>query len=148
MLLTLMVVYILPTTQSYYRESMTRMTIEILIIETRVRPGVPKGSAYPSLSTVSVVCNICNMAKKAIFISYYEVKIVTHVLKYVCLMVFNATSNNISVISWQSVLLVEETGGHQRPVASHWQTLSLLKYIVFKISAFKNYDIKQDKWFR
>ena len=29
---------------------------------------------------------------------------------FVCLMVFNATFNNISVISWQSVLLVEETG--------------------------------------
>ena len=28
----------------------------------------------------------------------------------VCLMVFNATFNNISVISWRSVLLVEETG--------------------------------------
>jgi prepilin signal peptidase PulO-like enzyme (type II secretory pathway) len=28
------------------------------------------------------------------------------------LMVFNTTFNNISVISWQSVLLVEETGGH------------------------------------
>ena len=27
----------------------------------------------------------------------------------VCLMVFNATFNNISVILWQSVLLVEET---------------------------------------
>jgi len=26
-------------------------------------------------------------------------------------MVFNATFNNISVTSWQSVLLVEETGG-------------------------------------
>jgi hypothetical protein len=26
-----------------------------------------------------------------------------------CLMVFNATFNNISVISWRSVLLVEET---------------------------------------
>jgi hypothetical protein len=26
-------------------------------------------------------------------------------------MTFNATFNNISVISWQSVLLVEETGG-------------------------------------
>jgi len=26
-------------------------------------------------------------------------------------MVFNATFNNISAISWQSVLLVEETGG-------------------------------------
>ena len=28
---------------------------------------------------------------------------------FVCLMVFNVTLNNISVISWQSVLLVEET---------------------------------------
>ena len=37
-------------------------------------------------------------------------------------MVFNATFNNISVISWQSVLLVEETGvrrENHRPVASH-----------------------------
>jgi hypothetical protein len=40
---------------------------------------------------------------------------------------FNATFNNISVISWWSVLLVEETGGpreNHRPVASPWQTLS------------------------
>ena len=29
---------------------------------------------------------------------------------FVCLRVFNATFNNISVISWRSVLLVEETG--------------------------------------
>jgi hypothetical protein len=42
-------------------------------------------------------------------------------------MVFNAFFNNISVISWRSVLLVEETRVHAvicRPVASHWQTLS------------------------
>ena len=42
-------------------------------------------------------------------------------------MVFNATFNNISVISWRSVLLLEETGvpwENHRPVASHWQTLS------------------------
>jgi len=42
-------------------------------------------------------------------------------------MVFNATFNNISVISWRSALLVEETGvfgENHRPVASHWQTLS------------------------
>ena len=42
-------------------------------------------------------------------------------------MVFNDTFNNISVISWQSVLLVEETGGegeNHRPVRSHRQTLS------------------------
>jgi hypothetical protein len=37
-------------------------------------------------------------------------------------MVFNATFNNISVISWLSVLLVEETevpGENHQPVASH-----------------------------
>ena len=40
---------------------------------------------------------------------------------------FNATFKNISVISWRSVLLVEETsvpGENYRPVASHGQTLS------------------------
>jgi hypothetical protein len=44
-------------------------------------------------------------------------------------MVLNATFNNISVIWWQSVLLVDETrvpGENYRPVASHWQTLSQL----------------------
>jgi hypothetical protein len=42
-------------------------------------------------------------------------------------MVFNATFNNISVISWRSVLLVEETevpGENHRPAESHIQTLS------------------------
>ena len=42
-------------------------------------------------------------------------------------MVFNTTFNNISVISWRSVLLVEETGvpeENHRPAASHWQLLS------------------------
>jgi len=39
-------------------------------------------------------------------------------------MVFNATFNNISAISWRSVVLVEETGlpGESlRPAVSHWQ---------------------------
>ena len=43
------------------------------------------------------------------------------------IIVFDATLNNISAISWPSVLLVEETGvpgENHRPVASHWQTLS------------------------
>jgi hypothetical protein len=39
-------------------------------------------------------------------------------------MAFNATFKNISVISWQSVLLVEETGENHQFVASHRQTLS------------------------
>ena len=42
-------------------------------------------------------------------------------------MLFNATFNNISVISSRPVLLVDETevhGENYRPVASHRQTLS------------------------
>ena len=42
-------------------------------------------------------------------------------------MVVNATFNNISVISWRSILLVDETGvsgENHRSVASHWQILS------------------------
>ena len=40
---------------------------------------------------------------------------------------FNATFNKISVISWRSVLLVEETaapGENHWPAASHWQSWS------------------------
>ena len=42
-------------------------------------------------------------------------------------MVLNTNFNNISVISWRSVLLVEETGVYRknhRPAASHLQYLS------------------------
>ena len=42
-------------------------------------------------------------------------------------MVLSATFNNISVISWRSVLFVEETrvpGENHRPATSQWQTLS------------------------
>lgn len=40
-------------------------------------------------------------------------------------MVFDASFNNMSVISLQSVLLVEEAlDENHRPVASHWQTCS------------------------
>ena len=49
------------------------------------------------------------------------------VWEIVMVMMFNTTFNNISVISWLSVLLVEETGvpgENHRPVTSHWKTLS------------------------
>ena len=39
-------------------------------------------------------------------------------------MVYKATFNNISVISWPSVLLVEESGENHRPAAGHSQNLS------------------------
>ena len=42
-------------------------------------------------------------------------------------MVFSATFNNISVISWRSVLLVDETGvsgENHRPAASNYHIIS------------------------
>jgi hypothetical protein len=39
-------------------------------------------------------------------------------------MMFNSTFSNILVISWQSVLLLEESGENHQPVTSHRQTLS------------------------
>jgi hypothetical protein len=41
--------------------------------------------------------------------------------------VFNATFNNISVMSWLSVLMLEESGvlgEYHQPDTSHWQILS------------------------
>jgi hypothetical protein len=53
-------------------------------------------------------------------------------------MVFNSTFNNISVISWWSVLLVEKTGvngeNHQ-PVASHYHIM------LYRVHP-KKYDIR------
>ena len=61
------------------------------------------------------------LKKKTIIYLYLDFAVVS-VCLFVCLMVFNATFNNISVKLWQSVLLVEETGRpgeNHRPVASH-----------------------------
>jgi hypothetical protein len=53
----------------------------------------------------------------------YFAGVVILVLEKVCgFMVFNTTFNNITVISWQPVLLMEETGvpgENHRSVASH-----------------------------
>jgi hypothetical protein len=62
-----------------------------------------------------------------IVIIYYDLLVYYQRLVWFGFMVFNATFNNISVISWQWVLLVEESGGpgeDQWPAASHWLTLS------------------------
>ena len=48
-------------------------------------------------------------------------------IKHSIFMVFNATYYNMSVISWRSVLLVEETavpGENHQPLKSRCQTLS------------------------
>ena len=59
-------------------------------------------------------------------------------------MVFNATFNNISVISWWSALLVDETGvpvENHRPDGSHWQSLS---HIV--ISSIPPHELNLSEW--
>ena len=66
-------------------------------------------------------------------------------------MVFNATFNNISVIPWRSVLLVEETGvpgeNHQ-PVASKSQTLShnvVSSTCTPRLSRIRTHDVSDDR---
>jgi hypothetical protein len=59
---------------------------------------------------------------------------------------FNATFNNISVILWQSVLLVEETGvpgENHRLATSHWQTLFHKVALQFEISDTKDPGVFQ-----
>jgi hypothetical protein len=64
-------------------------------------------------------------------------------------MVFNATINNISIISWWSVLLVDETGVSRethRPATSHIQTLSLnVVSSTFRLSGFRARIISGDR---
>ena len=63
------------------------------------------------------------------FLLYQQIPITATLMVRFRFMVFNATFNNIniSIITWQSVLLVEETGvpgENHWPAESHWQTLS------------------------
>jgi hypothetical protein len=76
-------------------------------------------SSNPAHGEVRHITQLYNMD-----ISLVLFNISSKFLKWVMVgvMVFNATFNNISVISWWSVLLVEETevpGENNRPDASH-----------------------------
>jgi hypothetical protein len=90
-----------------------------------LKRGHPFGKATFSLprefyARMTTVIKISDMSSRLHLFSH----LFSSWIFVVCLMVFNATFNNISVISWRSVLLVEETGENHQPVASHWQTLS------------------------
>ena len=82
-----------------------------------------------NISVILGKCNFCNRYDVIIINPFlYDLNIFASVWWVsVRVTMFNATFNNISVISWPSVLLVEETGvpwENHWPVASYWQTLS------------------------
>ena len=84
--------------------------------------------SYQTNSKLSWICleHFCIMSllQSQIYFKWHEYILFC---KGVRVMVFIATFNNISVVSWRSVLLVDETrvpGENHRPAASHWQTLS------------------------
>ena len=65
-------------------------------------------------------------------------------------MLFNATFNNISAISWRSVLLVEETGvpgENHRPAASYRQTLSHnIVSSTPRLSGIRTHNVSDDRY--
>ena len=72
-----------------------------------------------------ILCSLV-LLKSAVNVKSLWSEILHLMIRFLFVCLFDATFNNISVISWQSVLLVEETGGpgeNHRPVASLWQTL-------------------------
>ena len=79
------------------------------------------------LSRIASNIKMIMILSSYLFVDQCIVSLKSHMKLTYCLgwfMVFNATFNNISVILWWSVLLMEETGENQWPVASHWQTSS------------------------
>jgi hypothetical protein len=75
----------------------------------------------------------------------------THVyemfLLYTRVLVFNATFNNISDISWRSVLLVEETGVPRENLPQVIDTLYhiMLYWVHLAISKIRTYNLSGDK---
>ena len=77
--------------------------------------------AHVNLFIIFIKLSLNTKLTSILFISIGHIYLY-NLIRLVWLMVFNATFNNVSVISWQSVLVVEETGGpgenHQH-VGSH-----------------------------
>jgi hypothetical protein len=68
-----------------------------------------------------------------------------HIPGFGWFMVFNVTFNNISVISWRSILLVEETGvlrENHRSIVSQWQY-----FLTSVINRNRTEKLDHVKWF-
>jgi hypothetical protein len=67
------------------------------------------GSASTSGNFIYHTHTLMSTSSSGNFMSYLDIDIYISLLYRVWVVVFNATFNNISFISWRSVLLVEET---------------------------------------
>jgi len=98
-----------------------------------------------------IICSFLIIYYKQIYNIYFFCWNKYHVIfvpvcRYVSwFMVFNTTFNNISVIAWRSVLMVEETripGENHWPVTSHWQTSSHnIKSSTPRLSGVQTHDV-------
>ena len=94
--------------------------INVLTMNSNVTFHCQSYKKKPGLNTIYLMSLIFILYKHCIFELISKRNILYICFIYIsCFMVFNATFNNISVISWRSVLLVEETevpGENHRPV--------------------------------
>ena len=92
-------------------------------IQILITPLVSSNSSLNLLFLyIGVLISIFNVFSYFLMIHGCINRLVYILCLFICLMVFNGTFNNISFILWQSVLLMEETGGpeeNHRPVESH-----------------------------
>ena len=80
----------------------------------------------PTMGKQLVNIITCGCESSAPFFVIYKFTDLIYICRWVRVVMFSSTINNISVISWWSVLLVEDIGvpgENHRPVTSHWRTL-------------------------
>jgi len=66
--------------------------------------------------------------------------------RWVTVRMFNATFNNISVISWQSVLLVEETGVPRENTDLPQVTDKLYHIMLHPLSGIRTHNVSGDRY--
>ena len=104
----------------------------------RLRSVVLRRASMPfSVLFVPSISNVCIFQ----WVSSYFFSFCNYVCLLVCLMVFYATFNNISAISWRSVLLVEETGGPAKKTTDISQVTDKLYHIMLYTSPWSRFEL-------